>query len=151
MKPAAWAWGSWAALVLCLVSASAAAEWPSGVVRDAQRARIDYMLQCQGCHLPDGRGIPGAVPSLQGVPGIFVQQPEGRSFLVRVPGSANADLDDAALADLLNWILVTMSAETLPEAWVPYTSDEVGALRSAPLDEITRSRAAALTGLSADR
>ena len=82
-----------------------------------------------------------AVPRMNGFVGNFLHVPGGREFLVRVPGSANAALDDAALAELLNWILVTMSPDELPPSWSPYTAAEVGELRSAPLREVETVRA----------
>ena len=63
--------------ILSSPEAGVVARSPTDVVRDPPRARIDYMLQCQGCHLPDGRGIAGAVPSLQGIPGAFLRLPDG--------------------------------------------------------------------------
>ncbi len=111
-------------------------------VRNVDKARVDYMLNCQGCHLPEGRGIPGVVPVMKDYVGNFLRVRGGREFLVQVPGSANAALDDAALADLLNWVLVTMSPEQLPAGWVPYTGTEVSKLRAVPLREVTRRRAA---------
>ena len=53
----------------------------------AQDPRVDYMLQCQGCHLADGAGSPGAVPDLRGSLGRFLAVPGGREYLVRVPGA----------------------------------------------------------------
>jgi hypothetical protein len=108
---------------------------------DAERARLNYMLNCQGCHLPDGSGVEDAVPRMNGFVGNFLHVPGGREFLVRVPGSANAALDDASLAELLNWILVTMSPGELPPSWVPYSAGEVAELRSAPLREVEKVRA----------
>jgi cytochrome c553 len=67
--------------------------------------QVDYALHCMGCHLDDGRETPGRIPALAGSMGRFLALPEGRAFLVRVPGSAQAPLDDAALAALLNWML----------------------------------------------
>ena len=108
---------------------------------NSERARLNYMLNCQGCHLPDGAGVGDAVPRMNGFVGNFLHVPGGREFLVRVPGSANAALDDASLAELLNWILLTMSPDELPSSWVPFTAAEVGELRSAPLREVETVRA----------
>ena len=55
--------------------------------------------------------------------------------------AAIAALDDASLAELLNWILVTMSPGELPPSWVPYSAGEVAELRSAPLREVEKVRA----------
>ena len=99
---------------------------------DGGRARIDYMLNCQGCHQPSGTGF-DEVPPLRDHLGYFLQVPGGREFVVRVPGVATSGLDDHALADVLNWILREFSAAQLPASWEPYTEAEVARLRSDPL------------------
>jgi hypothetical protein len=106
-----------------------------------ERARVNYMLNCQGCHLAAGQGVLGLVPRMSNYVGNFLRVPGGREFLVQVPGSANAAIDNAALAELLNWILVTMSPDELPESWQHYTAVEVGALRAVPLREVEAIRA----------
>jgi cytochrome c553 len=96
------------------------------------RARIDYMLNCQGCHQPDGAG--GAeVPALRDHLGWFLHTAEGREYVVRVPGVATSGLDDEAVADVLNFILLEFSAAQLPSPFVPYTGEEVARLRREPL------------------
>lgn len=139
------------AIVCCLVlltsSATFAGDSIAGVA-NGDRARINYMLNCQGCHGPEGSGMTdGTVPNMSGFVGRFLQVPGGREFLVRVPGSANAALNDAALAEVLNWILGTMSAGELPAAFVPYSADEVGALRKSPLTEIVQHRQELLSAM----
>ncbi len=110
-----------------------------GIV-NAERARVHYMLNCQGCHLPDGDGI-GDIPRMKGFVGNFLRVSGGREFLVQVPGAANAALDDAALAELLNWMLVEISAAQLPEDFEPYTGAEVGRYRAQPLSNVNAVRA----------
>lgn len=104
-------------------------------------AREDYSRNCQGCHLADGRGIPGLVPNMANFVGYFTHLPEGRAFLIRVPGVAQAPLDDARLAAVLNWMLQAMSREQLPKDFHPYTADEVRAHRAGVLTAVTRERA----------
>jgi len=101
---------------------------------------IDYVLHCQGCHLADGSESPGRVPALAGSAGRFARLPEGRAYLVRVPGAAQSPLPDAALAALLNWMLPHFDAAGLPAAFVPYTAEEVGRLRRAPLTDVDGER-----------
>ena len=49
-------------------------------------AQADYMLNCQGCHLPDGQGFPARnVPPLNNHLGKFLHVDGGREFLVQVP------------------------------------------------------------------
>ena len=126
----------WALLALAFAAATAAAE---GVEVNPDRARINYMLNCQGCHLPNGGGV-GDIPQMRNFVGNFLKVPGGRAFVVQVPGSANAALDDAGLAELLNWMLLEISAAQLPEDFEPYTAAEVGQYRVLPLRDVNAVR-----------
>ena len=111
-------------------------------VDNPARARVNYMLNCQGCHGSDGRGTAdGAVPIMKDFVGKYLSVEGGRAFLVQVPGSANAALDDMALAEVLNWMLYTISPNEMPRTFLPYTSSEVKALRTKPLNEVEQHRA----------
>jgi mono/diheme cytochrome c family protein len=100
----------------------------------------NYTLHCEGCHLADGSASPGKVPALAGSMAQFLRVPEGRAYLVRVPGVANAQLEDADLAALLEWTLRRFDAANLPVDFVPYTADEVHRLRADPLIAVAPAR-----------
>ena len=120
---------------LALASTGQLAALPKGMagVTRPDRARVDYILKCQGCHQPDGSGNVANTPPLKGEVAKFLAVPGGREFLGRVPGVASTDLDDARLAELLNWTLQHYDPAHLPAGFKPYTAAEVGALRKAPL------------------
>lgn len=118
-------------------------------VENAARARVNYMLNCQGCHGPEGQGmVDGTVPNLGGYLARYLHVEGGREFLVQVPGSANAGISPAALAEVLNWMLGTMDASHLPSDFVPYAADEVEVLRSRPLRDVATVRASLLARLA---
>jgi hypothetical protein len=135
--------------------------WAAGPVRAAQEAgeveampiisgaAEDYARTCQGCHLGDGSGMPGLVPRMRGFVGYFAHLPDGREFLVRVPGVALAPLDDARLTAVINWTLFSFSPGQLPPDFRPFTVDEVSRLRQRPLDQIQGLRAALIAELQA--
>lgn len=111
--------------------------------------RLDYVLQCMGCHREDGSGAPGRVPSLAGV-GRFLRVPGGRDYLVRVPGVANAPLGDAAVAALLNWMLARFDPPAAAAAdFVPFDAAEVARARAVPLADAAARRRALLAALAA--
>jgi mono/diheme cytochrome c family protein len=121
-----------AALLLLLAAGSSWATEP---------AEADYMLNCQGCHLPDGSGFPARqVPDLRNQMGRFLNVPGGRAFLVQVPGSAQSGLNDADLARVLNWMLLRFSAAQLPADFQPFSAAEVGPLRTQPLVRVSEVR-----------
>ena len=62
------------------------------------------MLYCMGCHGAEANGVPGKVPPLAGSLALFMRTPEGRNYVLRVPGAANSALSDAQLSAVLNWI-----------------------------------------------
>lgn len=112
-------------------------------------ARLQYVLHCAGCHQADGGGAPhSGVPSMREQLGHFLKVPDGRAFLVKVPGSSNSALSNADIGRLLNWMLRSFSASTLPADFAPYSESEVAALRSAPLDNVAAERAAIVTELA---
>ena len=110
----------------------------SSSVADPQ---TDYMLHCRGCHGPDGAGAPGAAPSFRGQLAKFLWVPGGREYLIRVPGTAQSELNDARTAMLLNWILHEFSASEVPAEFAPYTEEEVTRHRRPPLTDVVAVRA----------
>jgi mono/diheme cytochrome c family protein len=105
----------------------------------------DYLLHCSACHHADGAGVPGLVPPLTDL-APFLATASGRAYLVRVPGVAQAALDDARLAALLNWVMREMSGADPSPA---YDANEVHALREEPLRDPRTERGSALSALPA--
>ncbi len=103
------------------------------------------MLQCMGCHTPDGQGEPGRVPAIRRTLAPLATVPEGRRFLVQVPGSAQSTLSDAELAELLNWMIRNLRESAEPAAVVPYTAGEVARYRRTPLVDVRGTRARLLS------
>ena len=113
----------------------------------AESPRILYMLHCQGCHLADGSGKPGSVPSFVDSVGRFTRLPAGREYLVRVPGSSQAPLSDAELAGVLNYVVRTFGPADAAAGLRPFDADEVGRVRRPPLSETESVRRALLEAL----
>ena len=112
--------------------------------------QVNYMLQCMGCHTPDGRGEPGRVPSVKETLLPFAKLTAGRSFLVQVPGSAQSTLSDAELAQLLNWMISNLSA-TKSNRFSRFTAAEVAKYRHTPLVDVTAAREALLKQMNGSR
>lgn len=120
---------------------------------DAYEPRINYMLQCMGCHTPDGSGEPGRVPSIRDTLVPFAASPEGRRFLVQVPGVSQSTLSDDELAGLLNWMIQNLSrvrpaAGPRSEPITPFTAAEVAGYRRTPLVAVQAARASLIQRLS---
>jgi mono/diheme cytochrome c family protein len=129
------------ALLLILtaaLSAGALAEQPPAV---------NYKLHCMGCHLSDGSGGPPAVPDIRREMGCLLAIDGGREYLVQVPGAAQAPISDAELAAVLNYMLDTFGAGTVPPAYAPFTAEEVARWRSDWLTEVASIREALLAEL----
>lgn len=128
-----------AALAVLLAAGAAAGETP--------QARLLYLLHCQGCHLADGSGRAGEVPSLAGSLARFAAVPGGRAYLVQVPGSAFAPIGDAELAAVLNWMLAVFAPAGASVA--PYDAAEVARYRATPLVDVAGARAELLRRIAA--
>jgi mono/diheme cytochrome c family protein len=116
---------------------------------EQQRARVNFLLHCAACHLPDGHGSPGTVPDLHEYLGEFAQHPDSRSFIARVPGASGAPVNNAELAQVLNWVLITMNGDQLRPGFKPYTAEEVAGYRRDTLIDVAPERQALIKKLAA--
>ncbi|WOF72649.1 hypothetical protein QMT40_000267 [Parvibaculaceae bacterium PLY_AMNH_Bact1] len=104
------------------------------------RARADYMIHCQGCHVPDGRGFPGKVPDMRATLPLLLSVEGGRAFLVQVPGSAMSTLTNDRLANTLNWIVKNFTDDKTLASFTDYTGQEVEQMRAVRLDDVFSTR-----------
>jgi hypothetical protein len=102
---------------------------------------VNYQLRCMGCHLADGSGEPGRVPSIRRSLVLFSAFPEGRNYVIRVPGVAQSPLSDEDTAALLNWMAWNLSDLKLPPGFADYSGAEIHGLRDRPLAEVSAVRA----------
>tara|TARA_R110000868_G_scaffold3471_3_gene22274 strand:- start:6343 stop:6759 length:417 start_codon:yes stop_codon:yes gene_type:complete len=109
----------------------------------------DYMLKCMGCHGPEGAAVTGKVPPLKDHVARFLGVEGGRAFLVQVPGARQTPLNDKAVADLLNWLVVHFDAAHVPADFVPYTEQEVKTLRAHRIGNVVTTRADLMQALEA--
>lgn len=113
----------------------------SAAVALADKARFQWAMNCQGCHGPNGEGHPDRdVPTMVDV-AAFQKIPDGREFLVRVPGVSRSPLNDEDLTYLLNWMVRTMGTSLRIDKRLEFSQEEVTALRQRPLvDELKQVR-----------
>jgi hypothetical protein len=127
----------WLLIGLVAVCSIAAAESPHN----------NYMIHCQGCHLADGSGHPPDVPSFAGQLGEFLRVEGGRAYLVQVPGTANAPLDNESVAELLNGMLERFGDRLRPADFAPYSAREVAGYRRERLVDPAARRKSLLAAL----
>jgi cytochrome c2 len=92
-------------------------------------AAMNYRMHCEGCHQADGSGQPGFIPAFRGSVARFLATSEGRTYLARVPGTAQSLLSDAERAEVLNWIITTFDPDHMPSNFAPYTASELAPWR----------------------
>jgi hypothetical protein len=107
----------------------------------ADTARNNYMLRCMGCHVADGSGSLGKVPAVRDSLGPLIATPEGRRFLVQVPGAARSPLSDLELAQVLSWMVRNLSQPPPPPGFTDFSAQEVARYRSTPLLNVQATRA----------
>jgi len=134
-----------AALVI-VASAGGLAGGPAGA---GEMNGAALFRRCAACHLPDGAGVPGAYPPLAGRLGKLAGTRQGRSYLIMVVerglmGSIKAAgqmysnvmpaqgpaLDSAQVAAVLNYVLGTLNAASVPENWPRITAKDVDQVRA---------------------
>lgn len=109
-------------------------------VAPTTHVRARWVLHCVGCHGVDGSGSElGRVPDLRSI-GAFLRVDGGREFVIKVPGVMGSGLDDAQVAEVVNWLLATLARGSAPEGHRPYDAAEVARARAQPLTDVAAER-----------
>jgi hypothetical protein len=119
---------------IAFACAAASAAW-------AYQPLVNFQLHCMGCHLADGSGQAGRVPSIRRSLVLFSASPEGRDYIVRVPGVAQSPLSNEDTAALLNWMARNLSDLKMPPDFAEYSAAEIERLRHHPLVKVSAVRA----------
>ncbi len=109
--------------------------------------QLIYRLHCEGCHKPDGSGQPGFIPGF-GQIGAFSSLPQGREFLIRVPGVSQSELSGEEIVRLMNWLIETYGHTDGYAGFEPYTLDEVELWRGQPISDAGSHRARLVASLN---
>ena len=107
---------------------------------DDRRARQNYLVHCGGCHGENGNGFEGRVPTLNDTFAAFAKQPQGRAYLLRVPGVTQSLLRPELLAEVMNWALHEFSSLVDASRVRPFTAEELAAARESPLLDVAVTR-----------
>lgn len=110
------------------------------IAAHAYEPAVNFQLQCMGCHLADGSGQAGRVPSIRRSLVLFSASRAGRDYVIEVPGVAQSPLSDAETAALLNWLARNLSDLPLPRNFLDYSAAEVRGLRIHPLAQVHARR-----------
>src|SRR5271168_1870718 len=114
-------------MVLGLPCAADPASAPP-TIQFAERQR-DFILACAGCHGMNGVSNANLVPNLKGLVGYYLNLPEGRAYLSRLPNVAFSTLNDDQLAAVLNYMVFEIGEGSAPAGTRPYRAAEVGKWR----------------------
>ena len=125
--------------VACSLVASQS--WASQPVVLTPAVQANYMLNCMGCHLADGSGAAGKVPSVRESLLVLSNSAAGRRYIVQVPGASQSPLSDLELAQVLTWMVRNLSARAVPPDFADFTAAEVAASRRSPLVNVREARA----------
>lgn len=133
---------------LAIAALALLAAWAGRDAAGAETAHGVYTLHCSGCHGREGAGSrTGRIPPFQTIVGRFALEPEGRRYLVLVPGVATSGLSDADKARVLNYVLDAWGGADAAAA-PRFSADEVGRLRAARVDDISALRRAVAARLA---
>jgi hypothetical protein len=128
-------------VTLPLVVACAAPAWADDDAAN-RRAAADYVLHCSGCHDTNGSGHPAkGIPDFREQVGYFLRWPDGRAFLLQVPGLINSGLSDERRAAVTTWLVRKFAGSSLPPEFTPYTAAEAKRYREMRPANIASTRA----------
>ncbi|MDO8432228.1 MAG: cytochrome c [Candidatus Binatus sp.] len=109
-----------------------------------------YIARCVICHQLNAEGVPGMYPPLANSIGADLKLKQGRRYLIQVALSGMtgpvdvdgivynglmppfAQLPDAEIADVLNYVLTKFNADKLPKDFTPIAAEEVKQARATP-------------------
>jgi len=112
-------------------------------------AAVNYVLHCSGCHGMDGSGHESAgIPDFRAAVGAFAMDPEGRTYLLHVPGIVNASMTDAEIAGVLNYVMDRWSAEK--GRFARFTAEEAGERRAHKVSDVVALRRQIAARLNAE-
>ncbi|MDR3159657.1 MAG: hypothetical protein LBU11_11790 [Zoogloeaceae bacterium] len=102
-------------------------------------ARVNYILRCAGCHGLDGTGhAPGGIPAFPGYISSIVDDDEGRTYLMHVPGVVASGLKtNQEIADVMNYVAARWGSNP---AFERFTEEEVRARRAAAVVDVVEYR-----------
>ena len=93
----------------------------------------------------DGSGSEQAqVPDMRRI-GQFLKHPEGRQFLIQVPGVMGSGLSDEEVAQVTNWVFTNLVTDINLQKFAPYTAAEIAKARAQPLNDVLATRARLLS------
>lgn len=122
---------------LAVMGAGALLASVSGARADGYTPTTNYILRCAGCHSMDGSGHPvGGIPDFRGYIGAFMNDDDGRTYVVRVPGVAGAGLTAAETAAVLNLVVANWAGGSKPANFRPFTEAEVAERRTRPVTDV---------------
>jgi mono/diheme cytochrome c family protein len=121
--------------------AAAALWWASSNAAWGYQPLVNFQVHCMGCHLADGSGESGRVPSIRRSLVLFSATEEGREYVIRVPGVAQSPLSNEDTAALLNWMARNLSDVSPPAGFIDYSAAEIGKSREHPLAKVSVIRA----------
>ena len=125
------------ALFLLAVTTTASAGSAPGAIPPQH----NYTLWCTGCHRPDGAGNPqGGIPDFRDSVGYFTSLPEGRLYLVHVPGVMDSGLAPEDIAAVLNYVIRRWGGRSVPDNYVPFTGTEVENLLETEIHDVVPLR-----------
>lgn len=113
---------------------------PNSATAQSGSERFHFLQYCAGCHRVDGSGVPPDVPNLRRDLAQLIKSPEGRDFVLRVPGVTGVPISTMDVAALLNWMVRTYYPDY--SDFSGFTAEEVALGRARPLyDPLTYRQA----------
>jgi len=110
-------------------------------------AEVNYILRCAGCHDLDGSGLASAgIPPFPGFISSFVNDADGRTYIMHVPGVVASGLNDAEIAAVMNYVTARWGDQ---QPFERFTTAEVTQRRALPVADVVIYRREVVKRLAA--
>lgn len=134
-----------------ILLAVAVALLPAVVSAKERSARSNYVLRCSGCHGLEGAGsLKGGIPDLRDFVGAFAADPDGRTYVVSVPGVRNSNLSPNETAAVLNYVMANFAGASAVATAPPFTAAEVMEREALAVTDVVGLRRAVAARLRAE-
>ncbi|TBU93279.1 cytochrome C [Stutzerimonas kirkiae] len=121
----------------------------SGAQADERSPKANYLLRCSGCHALDGSGTEaGGVPPFPGFISTLLDDPQGRLYLMHVPGVVASSLSDKEIAEVMNYVEQRWGDPQLQAKL--FTTEEVRRLRATEVADLVAFRREVIQRLEAE-
>lgn len=84
--------------------------------------------------------VKGGIPDFRNYVASFSYLPQGRQYVMQVPGVLISRLDDTNIATVMNYVMTQFGGTSLQQNFQPFSASEVATLRQNSITDVVKFR-----------